>query len=72
MVAGRRVEAGAIVTVPAAQAADALDSGDKFELLDPSDLPAVQAGRRAEVLAAVRQAGRIMPPPADGPWFPIQ
>ena len=68
---GECVPPGAILTLTAADAMNALDSG-RAELLDPADRAAVLAGRRAEVQAQMRQHGRLMPPPADGPWFPIQ
>lgn len=66
---GQRVEPGAIITVPAAEAADFLD-GTKVELIDAADFPQVVAARRAEVAAQMRQHGRSMPYPGS-PWQPI-
>ena len=65
---GQRVEIGAILTVPATEAADMLD-GVKVQLLDPADKAQVLAARRAEV-AALMGRQRLMASPGS-PWLPV-
>ena len=73
---GERVDAGVILTMSPAEAADCLDS-PKVELVDPGDKRAVQAARVAEVSALMRRdpnapagAPRLAHP--DGPWVPAR
>ena len=67
LIGGRPVDAGAIVSLTPAAAADLLDCGDKAELLDPADRAVVNAGRRAEV---TQQLGRRSMPSPGSPWRP--
>ena len=66
---GECVPAGVILTLDAAEAQNALDSG-RCALLDPADRAHALAGRRAEVNALMRREQRVAPM-ADGPWRPM-
>lgn len=66
---GQHQEAGVILSLEPAAAADALESG-RVELLDKSDAPTVLAGRRREVMELMGRQ-RLMASPGS-PWFPIQ
>lgn len=67
--AGKQCAAGDFLDLPAAAAADALESG-RCELVDAADRPAVWAGRTAQVQRELRQHGRAMPAPGS-PWAPV-
>jgi hypothetical protein len=65
---GSQFEAGDLLDLAPAAAADALESG-RVELVDAADRPAVWAGRTAAVQRELRQHGRQMPHPGS-PWAP--